>query len=125
MIEKELAEIRELVNRVENGAGPPRDVGLAELQEAMRPVLTALEKLAGAIQPKQTAPIEWRDPEGDLWWWDEESLAMRWQNELRRIIDGHVAGWTSMTGEWQQFSVPEAYDSFYRRMWAHFTGEQT
>lgn len=116
VIQEELEILKQLQTQ---GIYNPR-----EFERAIQAITSALEKLSGELASKQTS-IEWRDPDGDIWVWDEEWLAMRWEREFRRVKAGNLEHWVSFAKEWSPLGVTTDYDRFHRRMWAHYTGEKT
>lgn len=73
VIEDELDELRRYVAYFDNTPGPEPTCSRSDIQEALRPVLTALEKLASTCSTSVSSPSidvkvdRWIDGEGDVW----------------------------------------------------------
>jgi hypothetical protein len=69
VIDKELDAIRYFIASFDNSPGPEPAVTLNDIQNALRPVLAALEKLAALEQHKMklATPAEWFEQDGHVW----------------------------------------------------------
>jgi hypothetical protein len=121
VIEKELDELRRYVAYFDNSPGPEPTCSRSDIQEALRPVLAALEKLAAAHP--LVMPALWMDPDGDVWTWDSAQRCLRWEYGKRRVLDGEVQTWRD--DGWRRCEDDRAQTDFYRAMWAHFAGKGT
>lgn len=94
---------------------------MSDIQDVLRPVLAALEKLAAT----PAVPDKWIDSEGDEWIFDAEDRVLRWEHGARRVFNGCIEALSHSTGHWYPNKDSDEQQTFYRRMWVHFTGEQT